>query len=89
MQQLHNALHDIGTRCKTGAGTSAQRQLTQDVDIILAFARRHPDARFPIDDETARSLSVLIAVREDLRGCAPRLSAQVNRGLPPQYRAPA
>lgn len=84
VQGVHDALHDIDARCVPGrAGASG---LERDAEVILDFARRYPDARFPIDDETGRTLSLLMTAREGLRGCSPATAARIDAAVPPQYR---
>lgn len=61
-------------------------RLDRDVDAVLAFAQRYPEATFPIDDETGRSLTLLFTTRQALRTCAPAAAARVDRAMPQQYR---
>ncbi len=86
VQQIHDVLDDIAARCTPGADADAQRHLDHDVDVILAFAQGHPNAEFPVDDETGHTLSLLLATRDDLSHCAPAAAARVNAALPPQFR---
>ena len=90
VQAVHDAMHDIAARCEAGvaADPEAQRDLSRSVDVILAFARDFPDARLEIDDESGRTLSLLLGVRDDLRRCAPAVAARMDRAIPPQYRQP-
>ena len=91
VQRVHDALHDISDRCprNTQAGAGEQRQVDRDIDVILGFAERYPNAEFPIDDETGRTLSLLLATHDDLRTCAPAAAARVDRALPTQYQDPS
>ncbi|MFF4728744.1 hypothetical protein ACFY3M_25990 [Streptomyces mirabilis] len=50
------------------------------------LSRRYPDARFPIDDETGTTLSLLLVTRQSMRDCAPALAVHVDRALPSDYR---
>ncbi len=88
VKQIHDTLDDIAARCTPNADPDAQRHLDQDVDVILAFAGRHPNAEFPMDDETGHTLSLLLATRDDLSHCAPAAAARVNAALPAQFRQP-
>ncbi len=88
VQQIHDTLDDIANRCTPNAGADAQAHLNGDVDVILAFARRYPNAEFPIEDETGHTLSLLVATRDDLSHCASAAAARVNAALPPQFRQP-
>ncbi|MEU1273230.1 hypothetical protein [Streptomyces sp. NPDC005799] len=90
IQPVHNALHDIDARCGRKAATiSDQAQLQRDADGVVAFARRYPDARFPIDDESGTTLSLLLVTRQGLLTCAPEAAATVNQALPAEFRTPA
>ncbi|MEU0680133.1 MULTISPECIES: hypothetical protein [Streptomyces] len=86
MRPVHDALHTIDARCRAKGGDVEQAALTRDVDTIIDFSRRYPDARFPIDDETGRTLSLLLVTRQSLRDCAPALAARVDRALPSDFR---
>lgn len=86
VRPVHGALHDLDARCKPGASSKVQIGLARDADRIVAFARRYPNARFPIDDETGSTLSLLLVARQSLRTCAPAAAATVDGALPPQYR---
>ncbi|ALV33115.1 hypothetical protein [Streptomyces sp. CdTB01] len=83
---VHQALHGIDATCHANGGGGKQTSLTRDVDTIIDFSRRYPDARFPIDDETGSTLSLLLVTRQSMRDCAPALAARVDRALPPDYR---
>lgn len=90
VRQVHAALHDFARWCGPSAGAAAQRRLTADARLIVAFARRHPDSRFRIDDEWGTALSLLLVTRHELAKCSPaaailadqELPADVRRGLP-------
>ncbi len=84
VQGVHDALHDIDTRCQPGR--NGGNPLEHDADVILVFAQRYPDVRFPIDDETGRTLSLLLTARQGLQGCAPATAARIDAALPPIYR---
>jgi hypothetical protein len=86
VQPVHDALHDIDDQCKPGAVGGDQSRLARDADVILAFAQRHPSASFPIDDETGRTLSLLLVTRQALRDCAPAVAARADSALPAQFR---
>ena len=85
---IHAALHDIGSRCRpsTRLSSDAQEELAKDVDDIVSFARRHPDARFPIDDECGTALSLLFETRDELRVCSPRQAARIDQEMPAEFR---
>jgi len=88
VQRMHDALHDIAARCPPGERSLAQgqKELQHDVDLVLAFADQYPKVQVTLDDETGTSLSLLIATRSDLRGCAPNQAARVNAALPAEFR---
>ncbi|KPC71789.1 hypothetical protein ADL35_32930 [Streptomyces sp. NRRL WC-3753] len=86
VRPVHEALHDIDAACGTNGGHSGRTSLTRDVDTVIDFSRRYPEARFPIDDETGSTLSLLLVTRQSMRDCAPALAARVDRALPPDYR---
>jgi hypothetical protein len=88
IQRLHRALHDLGKQCQEPEGKRSQPSINRDVDIILAFAKRYPEGRFPIDDETGSALSLLLVARNELRPCAPAAAARVDSALPPEFREP-
>lgn len=82
----HQALHDLGDACAEEPSPSLP-DVSQATDALLRFATRHPDGRFPIDDETGTTLSLLLVVRDELSTCAPELRPRVEALLPPQLRA--
>ena len=98
-QPVHDALHDIAARCPTETGptpatigpdqlsTSDRRQLKQDAALIVSFARRHPHAQFPIDDEQGTTLSLLLVAREALGPCSPAAAQTANELLPTEYQS--
>lgn len=86
VQQAHDALHDLGIWCTAQIGARGRSQLDSDVDVILGFARRNPDVRFPIDDETGGTLSLLLVARHSLRTCHPAAAARIDQVLPPDVR---
>ncbi|WP_033309277.1 hypothetical protein RFN58_35595 [Streptomyces iakyrus] len=89
VRPVHEALHDIDTRCRAKDKSASQTSLTRDVDTIIEFSRRYPDARFPIDDETGTTLSLLLVTSQSMRTCAPALVTRVDGALPPDFRDPA
>lgn len=86
VRPVHQALHDIDATCRAKAGDGERTSLTHNVDTIIDFSRRYPEARFPIDDEAGSTLSLLLVTRQSMRDCAPALAIRVNRVLPPDYR---
>ena len=90
VQQVHDAMHAIAGRCRPGVtvGPQAQRDLHRSTEVILTFARDFPDARLEIDDESGRTLSLLVGVRDDLLRCAPAVAKRMDPAIPPQFRQP-
>jgi hypothetical protein len=87
VRDLHVILHRLESTCERSRRSSATRsQLNRDVGQILAFARAYPEARFQIDDESGKALSVLLVAREATRHCAPDASRRLDRALPEQFR---
>jgi hypothetical protein len=86
VQRIHDALHNMDTWCTAGAVNRSQPEIERAVDLILSFAQRHPQARFPIDDETGSTLSLLLTTRQELRTCAPTAATRVDRALPPEFQ---
>jgi hypothetical protein len=88
VRRVHEAMHDIAARCQPGVAASedTRRELDRDVEVILVFARGFPDARLQIDDESGRTLSLLLGVRDDLRRCAPTVAGRLDPAIPPPYR---
>lgn len=85
-RRVHDSVHALGRICKPGA-TNLTPRVRPHVETVLNFARRYPDASFPIHDETGTAVSLLLVTREGLRTCAPPLVDSVNQALPPQYRS--
>lgn len=90
VQQVHDAMHVIAARCEPGvaAGPEAERDLNRSTEVILTFARDFPDARLQIDDESGRTLTLLLGVRDDLLRCAPAVAGRMDPAIPPQFRQP-
>ena len=88
VRNVHRALHRIGDECSDpGPGTEAV--VAQEASVILDFARRHPDARFEIDDESGTPLALLLVLRDELPACAPALVPRVEDLLPGGLREPS
>ena len=79
VQAVHDALHDIGTKCRAARPDFAA--ITADVDSIVAFAERYPIGRFPIDDETATAASLLLVTKEATNDCAPADAARIEAAI--------
>ncbi len=77
----------MGARCTPRADPAAQAQIGRDVDELITFAARHPDAHFTVDGEDGQALDLLLIVRDEMGTCAPAAAARANRALPAQYRA--
>ncbi|MEU0023575.1 hypothetical protein ABZ173_38790 [Streptomyces rochei] len=90
VRPVHEALHDIDAICraKDKGRDGKQTSLTRDIDTIIDFSLRHPNARFPIDDETGSTLSLLLVTRQSMRTCAPTLVPRLDQALPPDFRYP-
>lgn len=88
VQRVHDALHDIAARCPPGGRSlaPAQKELEYDLDLVLAFAKQYANIQVTLDDESGSSLSLLIATRADLRGCAPAQAARLNAAIPAEFR---
>lgn len=86
VDRVHDALHDMAALCFPNLDDAAQRRIESDVDLLVTFAGRYPDATFPIDDETGRSLGLLLVARNEMHLCAPNAAARANAALPPQFR---
>lgn len=85
VRRMHGALHDLGTQC----GPSARADLAavdRDVSTILDFARRYPEGRFAVDDETGSVLSLLLVARDAVRTCSPSAARRVDGALPLNLR---
>jgi hypothetical protein len=85
---VHDALHDLDARCTKANAPGATHAIVRDTDVIVAFSERYPDAIFPIDDETGKTLSLLLVVRQSLRACAPELVSRLDALLPLDLRSP-
>lgn len=81
VQRIHDALHDIGARCRPGTSRPRRAGTAADVDVILSFARRYPEGSFSIDDETGTASGLLLVTRQALRTCDPRLAERVSQAL--------
>lgn len=80
VEVVHNALHDIGAHClKSDPDLGV---IASDVDLIIAFSRRYPVGRFPIDDETATASSLLLVTREAVTDCAPAEAERLDELRP-------
>lgn len=88
VERLHKALHNLGEQCEPVRSDRSKPSINRHVATILAFARRYPEGRFPIDDETGSVLSLLLVARDTLRPCEPVEAARVNRALPSEFRHP-
>ena len=88
VEGVHQALHRLGDQCEPVRNDRSKSVIKRDVDTILAFARRYPEGRFPIDDETGSVLSLLLVARDTLRPCEPAEAARVDRALPSEFRDP-
>ncbi|GAB4079371.1 hypothetical protein GCU67_15025 [Modestobacter muralis] len=83
--QVHDALHRVGETCAQAPETRAPDSPARDVDVIIDFARRHPDGQFDIDDEQGTALSLLLVVREELQSCDPALVPRVDALIPSRH----
>ncbi len=86
VKRLHQALHSVAEECQKQETARSFPRIDRSVDVILNFARRYPEGRFAIDDETGNALSLLLATHDDLRSCAPAAAARLNRALPAEFR---
>lgn len=89
VQRVHSALHDMGTRCTPSADVAAQHRIGTDVDLLIGFARRYPDARFSVDGEDGQALDLLLIAATEMRGCAPAAARRAEQALPPRFQSPA
>lgn len=86
--ELHKALQDLDTACSRGRpGATTQQAVERDTEVVVEFAKRYPNAVFPLDEETGRTLSVLLVARYTLRQCAPQLVARIDALLPSDLRS--
>ena len=88
VEGVHQALHSLGDQCEPVRSDRSKPSINRDVNTILAFARRYPEGRFPIDDETGSVLSLLLVARDALRPCEPAEASRVDRALPAEFRDP-
>jgi hypothetical protein len=65
---------------------SASRLVLRALRAIKRFVADHPNARFPIDDETGSTLSLLFVFRDELLTCAPSLVEGIASLIPGRYR---
>ena len=86
VDRIHAALHEMGAVCTRDADEATQVRIETAVDLLVEFALRYPNATFQIDDETGRSLGLLLVARNEMQVCAPRAAARANAALPSQYR---
>lgn len=85
VRDVHRALHRIGDAC-TDPGPDTTDVVGQQVSVILDFVRRHPGARFEIDDESGTPLALLLVLQDELAPCAPTEVPRVQNLLPPDLR---
>ena len=88
VEPVHRALHTLGRVCRAGGGSDKASEARRPVTLILDFARRFPNVSFPVHDETGTTLSLLFVARDEVQDCAPALTAQVERLIPPEYLTP-
>lgn len=87
VRRVHAVLHGIEEACSgSRVGPRVSASLEANANTIVRFARKYPQVRFPIDDESGRALSLLLVAREALLPCAPLAAARVDRALPQKYR---
>ncbi|MEO5315391.1 hypothetical protein PV772_14930 [Pseudarthrobacter sp. CC12] len=89
VDRVHDALHELASQCQAGIDETTRQKLDQDVEMMVEFSRRYPDARFPIDDETGGPVGLLLVARNALERCAPESAAKADSALPPEFRRPA
>lgn len=85
VRPVHQALHTLGKVCTEDADPVQATAVGSAVDVILRFARRNPDVRFPIHDEVGTTPSLLFVARDSVRTCAPWLTDRIERLVPPEY----
>ena len=88
VRDVHRALHRIGDEC-SDPGSDTEAVVNQEVSVILSFTRRHPDARFEIDDESGTPLALLLVLQDELPVCAPAVVPRVEELLPRDLRGPS
>ncbi len=87
IRRIHATLHAIDRVCtRAHIDPATRRLLERDARMFARFARTYPQARFQIDDEDARPVSMLLVAREALRRCAPGAAAIVDAALPANMR---
>lgn len=87
VRRVHVGLHAIDRVCsRPRIGSAAHRRLEGDARRFARFAATYPRARFRIDGEDARALSLLLVARQTLERCDRRAAAIVDRALPPGMR---
>ena len=85
VRPVHRALHTLGEDCTTAAGPEQVAATESAVKVILGFARRHPDVRFPVHEEVGTVPSLLYVTRESVRSCAPWFVGRIERLIPAEY----
>ena len=85
VRPVHQALHTLGKVCTEDADPVQATAVGPAVDVILRFARRNPDVRFPIHDEVGTTPSLLFVARDSVRQCAPRFIGRIERLIPLEY----
>ena len=86
VRPVHQALHTLGKVCTGDADPTQATAVGPAVDVILRFARRNPDVRFPIHDEVGTVPSLLFVARDSVRQCAPQFIGRIDRLIPAEYR---
>jgi len=86
VEAVHQALHSLGDQCRLGKSDRSDASINRNVDTLLTFARRYPEGRFAIDDETGSALSLLFVARDTLRPCDSVEAARVDLALPSKFR---
>lgn len=89
VDRVHDALHEIAAQCRDGIDEAIRQRLDQDVEMMVGFSRRYPEARFPIDDEIGRPVGLLLVARNALERCAAEAAAKADSALPPEFRRTA
>lgn len=84
VEPIHRALHTLGRVCGPGAVADQASRARRPVTVILDFARRYPNVRFPVHDETGTTVSLLFVARNEVQTCAPALTPRVERLIPPE-----
>ena len=76
----HSALHAIGDQCRESDPDRAV--IATSVEAIIDFARRYPEGRFAIDDETATATTLLVVTRDAVIDCAPWEVPAIDAEIP-------